>query len=157
MVTGQTEKYARYFPYLEMVLELYIENGTVTEIRFTEESTATASDEHPLLDRIEDYLSGTVEDDFQDIEIAVPESRELREVLNALRAVPYGENASVESLARDLSAFDANQSGDHERIREILDQNPIPLIIPDHRVRDGPSAAPPEVEQRLRSLEKIAT
>ncbi|PSP51631.1 cysteine methyltransferase, partial [Halobacteriales archaeon QH_3_68_24] len=27
--------------------------------------------------------------------------------------------------------------------------------IPDHRVRDAPSSAPPAVEQRLRSLEGL--
>ena len=33
--------------------------------------------------------------------------------------------------------------------------DPAPLLIADHRVRDGPSAAPPEIEQRLRSLEGL--
>ena len=157
MAIGQDVKYARYYPYLEMFVEVTMDDVTITAIRFMEESTDTAGDEHEILDRIEDYLSGTVEDDFKDVQIALPGSEELRAVLSALRAIPYGQNASVESLARDLDEFDANQSKDHERIRAILDQNPIPLIIPDHRVRDGPSAAPPEVEQRLRSLEKIAT
>jgi methylated-DNA-[protein]-cysteine S-methyltransferase len=30
-----------------------------------------------------------------------------------------------------------------------------PIIITDHRVRDGPSAAPPAVEKRLRSVEGL--
>ena len=44
---------------------------------------------------------------------------------------------------------------DQQQVREALAANPVPLLIPDHRVRDGPSGAPPEVEQRLRSLEGL--
>jgi methylated-DNA-[protein]-cysteine S-methyltransferase len=40
-------------------------------------------------------------------------------------------------------------------VREALAANPVPLLIPDHRVRDGPSGAPPPVEQKLRAVEGL--
>jgi methylated-DNA-[protein]-cysteine S-methyltransferase len=51
--------------------------------------------------------------------------------------------------------LDPEDDGDLTTLRTALANNPAPLVIPDHRVRDGPSAAPPPVEQKLRSLEGL--
>jgi methylated-DNA-[protein]-cysteine S-methyltransferase len=73
-------------------------------------------------------------------------------VLEALRQVPYGEDVSVERLARMAAGVDPD---DETTVRTALAENPVPLVVGDHRVRDGPSAAPPAVEQRLRSVEGL--
>lgn len=147
------ERFARYFPYLEAYLEVRISATAVTCVRFPSEVDPEMDAEHPLLDRVEDYLSGTIRDDFRDVDVSLNVGNDEATLYRAVRNIPFGEDVSVEDLARDLPEFDVSQSEDHDRIRELLDRNPIPLIIPDHRVRDAPSAAPPEIEQRLRSLE----
>jgi len=49
----------------------------------------------------------------------------------------------------------ADDQDDQQQVREALAANPVPLLIPDHRVRDGPSGAPPAVEQKLRVVEGL--
>jgi methylated-DNA-[protein]-cysteine S-methyltransferase len=51
--------------------------------------------------------------------------------------------------------LDGDDQDDLIVVREALAENPVPVIVPDHRVRDGPSALPPAVEQKLRSLEDL--
>lgn len=149
------DRYAKYYPYLESNLEVVIAEGRVTSVTFPDEPHSDAEDEHELLDRIDGYLSGTVEDEFADVEIGIEASPPEQQVFEALRSIPYGENSSVADIARSVPEYDAGTDDDLDAIREILDRNPVPVILPDHRVRDGPSAAPPRVEQRLRSLEMI--
>lgn len=156
MVTAATERFARYNAYLERVIELEVGDDAVHGLSFPENGSGAASEDHPLLDRIEDYLSGAVEDDFRDVAIRLDATDLERAVFDAVRDVPYGEDVSVTGIARAVPSLTAEDVADEDRIREILATNPIPVVIPDHRVRDGPSAAPPRVEQRLRSLELIA-
>jgi len=96
-----------------------------------------------------------VEDDFDDVAVALTVPTDQRAVLDAVREVPYGSQVTVERLARRVPDLDADDEDDRDRVRAALDGNPLPLVIPDHRVRDAPSAAPPKVEQRLRSLEGL--
>lgn len=149
------DRYARYFPYVESYLELVVEEGQVRSVSFPEEPHPEADEDHELLDRIDRYLSGTAEDEFTDVAVDIDAPPVEREVLDAVRSLPYGKNASVMDIARSVPEFDAGTDEDLDAIREILDRNPIPVIVPDHRVRDGPSATPPRVEQRLRSLEQL--
>ena len=106
------------------------------------------------MDRIQAYLEGQ-KDDFDDINVAMTMRTDHRNVLEALRTVPYGEGITVSVLARMTNGLDPESEDDHQLVRMALAENPAPLVIPDHRVSDGPSAAPPMVEQRLRSLEGL--
>jgi methylated-DNA-[protein]-cysteine S-methyltransferase len=145
--------YARESPYLERYVQFGAASGRVLSVSFPE-APDDASDEHPLLDRIEAYLQG-VEDDFDDVSVAMTMPTDHREVLESVRTVPYGEGVTVETLARMTADLDPDAEEDRALVRTALDGNPAPLVVPDHRVSDGPSAAPPPVEQRLRSLEGL--
>lgn len=146
--------YALEAPYLDRYVQLGVASGRVLSVSFPEMPEPDAETEHPLLDRIEAYLEGT-EDDFTDVEVAMTMPTDHREVLDALRTVPYGEGVSVQAVARMTAGLDPESEEDQQLVRTALAENPVPLIIPDHRVSDGPSAAPPPVEQRLRSLEGL--
>ena len=59
------------------------------------------------------------------------------------------------ALAGMTSGLDPTSKDDRDLVRTALAENPVALLVPDHRVRDGPSGAPPIVEQRLRSIESL--
>lgn len=146
--------YARESSFLDRCVEVGIASGRVVSVSFPGSLASEAEPDHDLLDRISEYLEG-VKDDFADVECALTVPTDQRAVLDAVREVPYGSQVSVERLARRVPDLDADDEDDRDRIRTALDTNPVPLVIPDHRVRDAPSAAPPKIEQRLRSLEGL--
>lgn len=146
--------YAREFEYLDRYVQIGIASGRVLAVSFPRTPEEGASDEHELLDRIEAYLEGEKEN-FRDVAIALTIPTDQQAVIQQVREIPYGEQLSVERLARATPELDDEDDDDLTLVRTALDENPAPLLIPDHRVRDGPSAAPPEVEQKLRSLEGL--
>lgn len=146
--------YAQEAPYLDRYVQLGIASGKLINVTFPRTPDEHAEPVHDLLDRIQRYLEGA-EDSFTDVEIALTVPTDHRAVLEALRNVPYGEQISVERLTAMTPDRDPESEPDRELTRTALAENPVPIIIPDHRVRDGPSAAPPDVEQKLRTLENL--
>jgi methylated-DNA-[protein]-cysteine S-methyltransferase len=146
--------FARRSDYLGTHVQLGVASERVISVSFPEEPDAEAGTEHPLLDRAFAYLEG-VEDDFRDVVVALTLPTDRRAVLEACREIPYGEQVTVETLVGMTADLNPEEESDRDLARTALAENPAPLLVPDHRVRDGPSAAPPEVEQRLRSLEGL--
>lgn len=146
--------HARESEYLERFVQLGVAGGKVVSVSFPPAADEAATPDHPLLDRVFRYLEGGA-DDFADVDVGLTVPSDQRAVLEALRGVGHGEQISVETLARMTPDLDPGAEDDRELVRLALAENPVPLVIPDHRVRDGPSGAPPEVEQRLRSLEGL--
>lgn len=146
--------YARESTFLDRYVQVGIAGGKVISLSFPGVPEDDAERDHPLLDRIEAYLEGD-RDEFEDVELGLTVPTDRREVLLAVREIPYGSQVSVEHLTRAVPDLDADDEADHEVVRSALAENPVPLLVPDHRVRDGPSAAPAKVEQRLRSLEEL--
>lgn len=147
--------YAREIDYLERHLQLGVASGRVISVSFPEYPDDDADEDHELLERFERYCDGIDEDDFADVEVGLTVPTGERKVLEALRGVGYGEQVSVEQLAKMTPTLDSDDEQDVVTVREALAENPLPVIFPDHRVRDGPSALPPQVEQKLRSLEDL--
>jgi methylated-DNA-[protein]-cysteine S-methyltransferase len=148
--------YARHAPFLDRYVQIGLAQGKVLSVSFPDAPAeeATVDGEHPLLDRIDGYLDGQPTD-FDDIDVALTVPTDHRAVLEAVRSVPYGEGVSTEQLASMTAGLDADDEDAFRTVRTALAENPAPLIIPDHRVHDGPSAAPPAVEQKLRSIEGL--
>lgn len=146
--------YARESEYLGGYVQVGVAGGKVVSVSFPAVPDDEATAAHPVLDRIERYLEGA-SDDFSDVDVGLTVPTDQRSVLEALRQVGYGDQVSVEQLARLVPSLDLEDEETLDQVRTTLANNPVPLVIPDHRVRDGPSAAPPEVEQRLRSLEGL--
>jgi len=145
--------HARHSAYLDCWVQLGLAGGRVISVSFPGEAAAE-SDNHELLDRLFDYFDGVIEDEFGDVTVGLTLGGATRDVLETLRDVPYGEEVTVAQLAR-MTAGAADDDDGHGTVRDALAQNPVPILIPDHRVSDGPSAAPPRVEQKLRSLEGL--
>jgi len=144
--------YTRESSYLDRAVQLGVAGDRVISVSFPEAVPADANADHPLLDRVDDYFAGA-EDDFDDVEVGLTVPTEHRAVLEAVRNVPYGERVAVERVLSMVPDADPEDSDASETARTALAENPVPLFVPDHRVRGGPSGAPPAVADRLRSLE----
>lgn len=153
-VTPEAGIYARESPYLQRHVQVGVAGGRVLSVSFPETPDADAETDHQLLDRIEVYLDGEA-DDFADVEVAMTMPTDQRSVLETLRSVPYGETTTVEALTQMTAGLDPEENDDRRLVRTALAENPAPLVVGDHRVSDGPGAAPAAVEQRLRSLEGL--
>lgn len=143
--------YARESSTLGRAVQLGIASGRVISVSFPESAPADAEPDHPLLDRVFAYLDGA-EDHFDDVDIALTVPTEQRRVLEATRKLPYGATVTVERVAR-LAGLDDEDEEDLLTVRTALQENPTPLFVPDHRVRDAGGATPADVAERLRSLE----
>ncbi|RXK48522.1 MGMT family protein [Halorientalis pallida] len=146
--------YARESAYLGRYVQVGIAQGRVISVSFPESPDEGAEDDHDILDRIDAYLDG-VEERFEDVQVALTVPTDQRQVLEAVREIPYGQDSSVAQLARIAPGLDDESDDDVRAVREALTENPAPLFVPDHRVRDGPGATPPAVVDKLRSVEGI--
>jgi len=144
--------YAVESAYLDRHVQIGIAQKRVLSVEFPQTPAADASDEHALLDRIEAYLQGE-RDSFDDVDVAMTMPTDQREVLTAVRQIPYGESATVEQVGHMATGLDPEDDG--RQIREALAANPAPIFVPTHRVRDGPGGMPAAVETRLRTLEGL--
>lgn len=146
--------YVRESPYLERYVQVGYASGKVIDVAFPEAAPEDAEEVHELIDRIFAYLEGE-HDDFRDVPVALTVPTDQRAVLETVREIPYGEDVNVLQVARMTPGLDPEDDDDRMLVREALEANPTPLLVADHRVRDGPSAAPPGVEQKLRVLEDL--
>lgn len=146
--------YAREISYLDRTVQLGVAQGRVLSVDFPEKSGKDALTDHDLLDRIESYMQGA-RDDFADVTVAMTMQTDHREILEKVREVPYGENATVAQVLLMVPGRDAEDEDDQRVAREALANNPTPIFVPTHRVRDGPGSAPADVIQKLRSLEGL--
>jgi methylated-DNA-[protein]-cysteine S-methyltransferase len=147
--------YALESGFLGHAVQVGVASSRVISVSFPETPDEDAGSGYPLLDRIQRYLDGA-EVDFGDVEVALTVPTDQRSVLETVRGIPYGEQVSVKELAAMSPGVDPEDDDDLDLVvRTALDENPVPLVVPDHRIRDGPSGAPPPIEQRLRSIEGL--
>lgn len=146
--------YAREVPELDRHVQLGIAQSRVISVSFPRTPEDGAHRKHELLDRIEAYLQGE-EDEFEDVTVALTLPTDKRNVLEQVREIPYGDATTVERLTSMVPGLDSDEQADISATRDALVSNPAPLLIPDHRVRDGPSAAPADVAALFRRVEGL--
>lgn len=144
--------YARESSVLGRCVQVGLASGRVISVSFPESLPADASEDHPLLDRVFDYLDGDV-DEFDDVDTAITVPTDRRGVLEALQRVGYGETTTVERVAR-LAGLDPEDEADAGTVRAALRENPVPIFVPDHRVEEARGATPEAVAATLRDLER---
>lgn len=147
--------FAREFDALDRFVQVGLASGKVLRVTFPETPEPGAANDHPLLDRIETYLTGATRDGFDDVQVALTVPTDQRRVLEATRDVPYGKSITLDALARMTPGLDHEDDADVATVRTALSENPAPIFVPDHRIEDGPGATPREVAEKLRSLEGI--
>ena len=143
--------YAQRFDELDTVIQLGIASGQVIDVSFPDAVPADAETDHEVFELIDDYLDSN-RLALTDVEIALTVPTNHRQVLSALQNVSAGNTVTVSRLAR-LAGMDEDSEEDQATVRDALQANPMPLLIPDHRVRDAQGATPPDVAATLRELE----
>lgn len=146
--------YARESSYLGRYVQVGVAGGRVISISFPRSPDKDTIGDHALLDRFDRYFEGAA-DTFEDVAVALTVPTDRRAVLETLRKVPYGEQLSMARLAGMTPGLDPDDGDDLALVRQALAGNPSPIVLPDHRVRDGPSGAPPDVADKLRALESL--
>ncbi len=152
-MTDATGIYGCELPGLDRTVQLGIAQGRVLSLSFPTQLDADAQTDHELLERIVAFFSGE-QDDFSDVVVALTVPTPQREILETLRTVPYGETVSMAQLLR-MTPGDHDPDEHLPTVQNALVGNPLPVLIPTHRVSDGPSALPPGVETAVRSVEGI--
>ncbi|MFD1569038.1 MGMT family protein [Halorubrum laminariae] len=168
--TDTSGVFARYFDEIGRAVEVGFAGGRVIAVSFPPETPTDAEADHELLDRIGASLRGDAADDgdtspgdgperlddvpgrFDDVQIGLTVPTDQRRVLDALRSILPGESISVSRLARS-AGYDDNDADDLDTVTRALRENPIPILIPDHRVQGGPYATPAPVRDVLRRNE----
>ncbi|WP_144901899.1 MGMT family protein [Halobellus captivus] len=143
--------FARESDRLDRAVEIGVVSGRIVGASFPATAAEDAETDHPILDRIFAYLDGE-HDHFDDVDVALTVPTEHRRVLDAVRNVPHGETVALARVIR-MAGLDPDDSADVETARRALAENPVPLLIPDHRVRDVTGATPDSVARRLRAIE----
>ena len=143
--------YAQRFDELDTVIQLGVASGQVIDVSFPDTAPDDAATDHEVFTLINDYLDGD-RLALTDVEIALTVPTDHRQVLDALQNVSAGNTVTVSRLAR-LAGMDEDSEENQAAIRDALQANPVPLLIPDHRVHDAQGATPSDVAATLRDLE----
>jgi methylated-DNA-[protein]-cysteine S-methyltransferase len=144
--------YARPLDALDRAVQIGVAQGRVLSVSFPTQADAGADADHPLLDRLLAYFAGEPTD-FDDLTVALTIPTDQRAVLETLRTVPYGDSVTVEALARMTPGLDPETEADRRTVRDALAGNPLPVVIPDHRVSDATGATPDAVAAAARTAE----
>jgi len=146
--------FAREFPAVDGYVQLGVAQGRVISVDFPARPQDDAGPDHDLLGRIGAYFDGEA-DSFRDVTVALTLPTAQRRVLEALREVPYGKSVTVDQLARMTASLDDSDEADLRAVRGALAENPAPVLIGDHRVRDASGATPAGVATVCRRLEGL--
>ena len=106
-----------------------------------------------LRSRMEDFAAGEPTD-FEDVALVLPPMTDFRfQVMNHVRTVGYGQTISYGEVARRIGRPRAARA-----VGSVMANNPIPILIPCHRVvaasgRPGGFSAPQGTQLKKRLLE----
>jgi methylated-DNA-[protein]-cysteine S-methyltransferase len=153
MATPDAGIYARESAHIDRCIQFGEAGDRIISLSFPTEPDSDDAD-HQLLARIEAYLGGT-EDEFDDVAVGLTVPTTQRSVLEQLRTIPYGESVTVAEIAGMTPGLSSDEEEDLQTVRDALGANPVPLLLPDHRVRDGPSGAPSTITRALKAIEDI--
>lgn len=152
MSESATGVFAVESTYLDRWVQVGIASGNVIRITFPTTPAENASS-HSILERLLAYLDGEA-DAFDDVQIALTVPTDHRQVYDTVRALPYRSDHTIEEIvARSPALTPGEESA--ELVRTALAANPIPIIIPDHRVADADGPMDDAVREKLRDLEGL--
>lgn len=139
--------------FLDGWVQIGIASGRVISVSFPPDEPQSGATEHALLDRVQEYLDEGAPVDFTDVEIALTVDQTDRAILDTVRTIPYGKRWTVEDVI-DRTAILTDEDAARS-VRSAIGTNPVPLIIPDHRVDTDSSPIHPSIRIALRRREGL--
>jgi methylated-DNA-[protein]-cysteine S-methyltransferase len=148
----------RWSEYLETYVQVGVASGSAVSVGFVEqpdsESVERAEGEgSDGLEAVFAYLNGGGA--TPDVPYALTVSGVERRALERTRDVPYGTTTTYEEFAASIG--EADDEEEVSRVREALHDNPVPVVLPSHRVVGetgvGGFAGPRGVKRKLLELE----
>lgn len=152
---GMTGIYTRTLPELGYAVQIGFAGEKVISVSFSATTEQTAEATHPLLDRFAAYASGQREE-FDDVDVGLTVPQTQRSVLETLRSVPYGQSIGFDRLLSMAPGVETDDEAAVGAARTAIHENPTPVVIPTHRISNGPTQLPAELNRSLRELEGIA-
>ena len=117
------------------------------------ESISPPTEINRLIDRVRDHLAGKL-DPLLDVSIDMPGVTDFdRDVYDFSRRIPPGATRTYGEVAKGIG-----KPGMQQAVGKALGQNPIPLIVPCHRIvaaggRSGGFSAPGGIATKSRLLQ----
>lgn len=142
----------RWSEYLDTYVQVGVAGGRLVSVTFTDEPDGEEcqKDGSDALEAVFAYLGGEIET-TPDVPYALTVSGIERRALERTRDLPYGTTLTYEEFASSVGEDDV------ETVRDALRQNPVPIVLPSHRVvaEDGVGgfAGPRRVKRLLLELE----
>lgn len=143
----------RWSERLETHVQVGVAGGRVVSVSFAEDPEGeerTPGEGSDALEAIFAYLDGDTETSL-DVPYALTVSGVERRALERTRDLPYGTTLTYDEFASSIGEDDV------ARVREALHENPVPIVLPSHRVVDesgvGGFVGPREVKRRLLEIE----
>lgn len=143
--------FARHSTYLDRYVQIGVVGNRLIAVSFPSEQPPDVESDHVILDTIERYLDGVTEE-FKDVELALTVDSPTRAVLDTIREIPYGHERDLATIAKLTPEIDSDAI---DEVETALRENPVPPVVPGHRVSNGPSPTPKEITRRFRKLEGL--
>lgn len=140
--------------YLDTYVQVGVASDRVVSVSFVDEPDSEAEERteggSEALEAVFAYLEGKIET-TPDVPYALTVSGLERRALERTRDVPYGTTLTYDEFASSLGEDDV------ETVRDALHANPVPIVLPSHRVVSesgvGGFAGPRRVKELLLELE----
>lgn len=120
--------YSRFSRELGLYVRLEILEGRVSGVQLTHDPLEGPSPSHPYLTRILEHVR-TGKGDLADIPLHLEVTPFERRVLDTLQTIPAGDTITYGEVARRVG-----QSKAARAVGQAVARNPIPVVIPCHRV-----------------------
>ena len=146
--------FARYSSRLDRWVQFGMAGGRVIKVDFLIDQPTGAEDAHPLLDQFESFLEAGEAMTFNDVAIALTGPTEYRPIYSTMRSIPVGESCTVRDIAIKTTTIDPDEAG-NQLVHQAIQENPVPLIVPDHRIDDARGRLDPTIRSILRKIEGI--
>lgn len=146
----------RYSEVLETHVQVGIASGRVLDLSFTDapEGAEAEDGDVAVLDDLFAYLAGETPP-LERHETALTVGGLDRRALERVEDLAYGHTATYDEVARSIGA----DEDEHGAVRGAIDTNPVPILIPTHRVvgedRLGGFAGPRRIKRLLLEIEGV--
>lgn len=153
MVDPTAGVFASRSSYLDRWVQLGVAGGKVINVAVPTAHDGEA-DEHPVLDRLLAYLDDGSREGLEDVEIGLTVPTIHRHVFETVREIPHGTAWTAGEVVDRTAVLTPEDDGETV-VREALGGNPVPVLVPGHRVDGMHGAVPRDVRDALRRREGI--